>query len=169
VKTELAGDGADWPALPMIEPHDLRLGLLGDHRSPPSSRRPARNTRRAAVHLRRSGRRRRRAQSGSTAPQSEQRPTSRIETSSSDVAPDRNDRRIEAGFDTARRSRAGTPPTARHSMPPISGHGARAVMNVTASRHRRLQKARGCRPGPSLFGGARRLRRPEPLSPDLHR
>ena len=49
------------------------------------------------------------------------------------AAPDRNDRRYEAEFDTARNSRAGTRTTTTGSMPPFSGHGARAVMNVTAS------------------------------------
>ncbi len=67
------------------------------------------------------------------------------------AAPDRSDRRGEAELDTARRGRAGTPRTTRSSMPPLSGHGARAVMNLTASRHRRLPKAWGCRPGPSLI------------------
>ena len=47
--------------------------------------------------------------------------------------PDRNDRRNEAEFDTARNLRAGTPTTTTGSMPPFSGHGARAVMIVTAS------------------------------------
>jgi hypothetical protein len=46
---------------------------------------------------------------------------------------DRNDRRNEAELDTARSLRAGTPTTTTGSMPPFSGHGARAVMNVTAS------------------------------------
>jgi len=50
VKAELAGDGADRPALAVIEPDNLGLGLLGDHRPPSSSGWPARNTRRAAVH-----------------------------------------------------------------------------------------------------------------------
>jgi hypothetical protein len=69
------------------------------------------------------------------------------------AVPDRNDRRNEAELDTARSLRAGTPTTTGGSMPPFSGHGARAVMNVTASRRRRLQKARGYSPGLSLFGG----------------
>ena len=47
--------------------------------------------------------------------------------------PDRNDHRNEAEFDTARSLRAGTPTTTTGSMPPFSGHGARAVMIVTAS------------------------------------
>src|ERR1019366_5258424 len=75
----------------------------------------------------------------------------RADTPSRDVAPDRNDRRGEAELDTARSERAGTPRTTRSSMPPLSGHGDRAVMNLTASRHRRLPMARGWRPGPSLI------------------
>jgi hypothetical protein len=49
------------------------------------------------------------------------------------VAPDRNGRRIEAGSHTARMTRADTLPTTRGPMPPTSGHGAPAVVIVTAS------------------------------------
>jgi hypothetical protein len=44
---ELRGDRADRPLLGVVEPHDLRLGFLGDHRarSRSSSGRPTRNAR----------------------------------------------------------------------------------------------------------------------------
>ena len=51
VQAELAGDGADRPLLAVIEAHDLRLRLLGDHRLASSSRWSARNTRRAAAQV----------------------------------------------------------------------------------------------------------------------
>lgn len=86
-----------------------------------------------------------------------------------DAGRDHSACRNEAGSDTARSWRADTRSKTRRSTPPLSGHGARAVVNVTASRHRRLQKARGCRPGPSLFGGPRALRHPVPAGPDPHR
>ena len=62
--------------------------------------------------------------------------------------------RSEAGCDSDRRVRVDTRPKPRHPMP-FSGHGAPAVMILTASERpslcRRLQKVRGCSPGPSLI------------------
>ena len=62
--------------------------------------------------------------------------------------------RSEAGCDSDRRVRVDTRPKPRNPMP-FSGHGAPAVMILTASERpslcRRLQKVRGCSPGPSLI------------------
>jgi len=45
VDAELARDGADGPLFPVIQPDDLRLGLLGDPRSSLRSRRSSGNAR----------------------------------------------------------------------------------------------------------------------------
>lgn len=48
-------------------------------------------------------------------------------------ARNRTARTTEAAFDTARNSRAGSSVTARIPMPPFSGHGAPAVVNIKFS------------------------------------
>jgi hypothetical protein len=48
MEAELRGDGANRPLFAVVEAHDLRLGLVGDHRHPRSRWRTLREPRRAA-------------------------------------------------------------------------------------------------------------------------
>jgi hypothetical protein len=84
------------------------------------------------------------------------------------AGPDRTGRRGEAGSDTARRARADTPRATRASMPPISGHGARSVVNVVSSARHGAPEGPGLPPsGLRLFRRARSTssRRGGPRSP----
>ena len=71
-----------------------------------------------------------------------------------DAGRDRSERRFGAGRDTARTTRADTLMATRNSMPPISGHGAPTVVNVTASDKTETPEGPGLPPWAfAYFGG----------------